>query len=110
MKRLYKMINMFTDNEATLDYGFLSDEDIKLVTRGYKFDKETGVFTRKGSHSGFFVTGTDTQCALTMDYSKAQKEWGDLFNVATAQETADIFGKPCFDEGEGKMYSPRRQE
>ena len=53
--RLYKVENVGKKNELTKDYGRLPWHDIKLVTRGYKYDKETQVFTRRGSNNGFYL-------------------------------------------------------
>ena len=56
-KRLYKVVNIGEENEKTYDFGFLSDEDIKRATRGYKFNSEYQVFTRKGVKTGFYLMG-----------------------------------------------------
>ena len=52
---LFKILNIGEPNEKTINYGHMTWEDILLVTRGYKYDEETGVFTRKGSKHGFYI-------------------------------------------------------
>lgn len=45
--------------------------------------------------------------AIKINYNRTQKEWGDAFRVATAQETANAMGRDCFDETEKKVYHPQ---
>lgn len=52
MKKLYKY-NTKTGEE--ISYGFLDEEDIKLTTKGYVYDEELKVYTRKNSNWGFYV-------------------------------------------------------
>lgn len=51
----YKILKkMFYDNDTTYDYGYLSEEEIKAQTRGFK-EIDDGVFTRKNC-SYFYIT------------------------------------------------------
>ena len=33
-----------------------------------------------------------------------EKVWGGIFDIATPQETADMFGKPVYDPKTDKIY------
>ena len=51
-KELFKY-NTVTGEEK--NYGFMCDEDIKLVTRGYKYDEELGIWYKTNSNWGFYL-------------------------------------------------------
>lgn len=52
LKHLYKT-NAKTDE--TKDYGPVSEEDLKAITKGYKYDEELEIWYKHGSNWGFFL-------------------------------------------------------
>ena len=49
----YKVIKINSENGKETNYGTMCEEDMKLITKGYKFD---GIFyNRKGSKYFFIV-------------------------------------------------------
>ena len=41
---------------------------------------------------------------ITTNYAKAVQDYGDMFEIETPQEVANIFLRPVYDEGECKTY------
>ena len=52
MKELFKFD--YKKNKDIANYGRLSYADIKSVTKGFKHDKNLGVYTRKNCHYGYY--------------------------------------------------------
>lgn len=52
MKRLFKF--SLTENKDIANYGYLSDKEIKEVTKGFKYDNQFGVYTRKNCTYGYY--------------------------------------------------------
>ena len=50
-----RLIKFDSKTNREYDYGFLSERDIALETRGYKYDKKFGVYTRRGSRYGYYT-------------------------------------------------------
>lgn len=55
MKKIYKVVKIDA-NDKEYDYGTMCEEDMKLVTRGYKQDEFlNNLYTRKGSSAIYIV-------------------------------------------------------
>lgn len=54
--RLYRAINIGTDDEINYGYGCLKPWQIENETVGYKFNRKDWTFTRKGCKDGYFIT------------------------------------------------------
>ena len=50
-----RLIKVDFKTNRVYDYGFLPERDIALQTRGYKYDKKFGVYTRLGSRYGYYT-------------------------------------------------------
>lgn len=54
--KIYDITKIDTKSEKEVNYGTMCEEDMKLVTRGYKQNKDiTSIYSRVGSRYFFIV-------------------------------------------------------